>query len=181
MSFIAYTPGEIDADSPLTETFFTKMSDNFDALDGADVTNGDAHNHEGGDGAEIPQTALANFVAGSLVISASNGVESVTATSYTFVKRLLVSRAGTIRILFTLTGVVLEDIYGKIYKNGSPIGTERHQSGVGSTVFSEDFTIAPGDIMEVWCHVDVGDVGCSVSTFRLSNTYYIDSIMDLNF
>lgn len=181
MSFIAFTPGEIDADSPLTETFFTKMSDNFDALDGADVTNGDLHNHEGGDGAELPQTALAAFVAGDLSISRHKEGEIITATSYTFVRRLRVSRAGTIRTVFTLTGFVLEDIYGKIYKNGSPVGFERHQSGAGTTIFLEDFTVALGDTIELWCHVDAGDVACSVSDFKLNNAYYIDSVMGLNF
>ena len=53
MSFVAFTTAEVDADSPLNETFFTKMKDNFDALDGQQVTNGDAHNHSGGDGGTI--------------------------------------------------------------------------------------------------------------------------------
>ena len=53
MSFIAFTTAEVDADSPLNETFFTKMKDNFDALDGQQITNGNDHNHSGGDGATI--------------------------------------------------------------------------------------------------------------------------------
>lgn len=53
MAFVAFTTAEVDADSPLNETFFTKMKDNFDVLNGADVTGGDAHNHSGGDGATI--------------------------------------------------------------------------------------------------------------------------------
>lgn len=58
MSFVAFTLGEVDADSPLTETFFTKMKDNFDALDAVDVTNGDLHDHSGGDGADISKASL---------------------------------------------------------------------------------------------------------------------------
>ena len=64
MAFVALTPGEVDADSPLNETLFTKIKDNFDALDGADVTNGDAHDHNGGDGAPIPQGGIANNAIG---------------------------------------------------------------------------------------------------------------------
>jgi hypothetical protein len=58
MAFVALTPGETDADSPLTETLFTKIKDNFDSLEASQVTNGDSHNHDGGDGAVIPQGGL---------------------------------------------------------------------------------------------------------------------------
>ncbi|MCK5608707.1 hypothetical protein KAR91_42915 [Candidatus Pacearchaeota archaeon] len=58
MAYEAFTSAEIDADSPLNEPFFLKMANNFEALEGVIVTNGDAHDHEGGDGAVIPQGGL---------------------------------------------------------------------------------------------------------------------------
>ena len=84
MSFVAFTPGEIDADSPLTETFFTKMSNNFDALDGADVTNGDAHDHAGGDGAQISQTGLSTATSSQSLDIAATSDGSIALTGGTW-------------------------------------------------------------------------------------------------
>ena len=50
MAYVEFTTAEVDADSPLNEPFFTKMKNNFDDLNAARVTNGDTHNHAGGDG-----------------------------------------------------------------------------------------------------------------------------------
>lgn len=73
MSFVALTPAETDADSPLNEPLFTKIKNNFDALDGADVTNGDAHDHDGGDGAQIPQGGIAARAIGQGQLKTATG------------------------------------------------------------------------------------------------------------
>jgi hypothetical protein len=98
MSFVAFTAGEVDADSPLTETFFTKMKDNFDALLGLDVTNGNTHNHFGGDGALIPQGGLKQgtgevFVAVPATSSAETPI--LPGGRYGFVPRVRSQSAGT--------------------------------------------------------------------------------------
>lgn len=62
MAYDALTSGDVDADSPADTTLWTKVKDNFDDLDAARVTNGDTHDHAGGDGNTIPQGGLKTAV-----------------------------------------------------------------------------------------------------------------------
>ncbi len=93
MAFVAFTTAEVDADSPLTETFFTKMKDNFDALNASDVTNGDAHDHEAGDGGQIPQGGLKTAI--GAVSTASSANLTLPGGEYGFYPQLKDSGAAT--------------------------------------------------------------------------------------
>jgi len=81
MSFVALTPAETDADSPLNEPLFTKIRNNFDALESAGVTGGDAHDHDGGDGAQIPQGGIAANAIGQGQLKTASGAISTSSTS----------------------------------------------------------------------------------------------------
>ena len=82
MSFVALTIEETNADSPLNEPLFTKIKDNFDALEAAGVTNGDAHDHFGGDGAQIPQGGIAASAIGQGQLKTATGsISEVIGTS----------------------------------------------------------------------------------------------------
>jgi hypothetical protein len=59
MAFVTITSGQTDANSPVDVALMDTIRTNFDDLDGRAVTNGDSHDHLGGDGAPIPITALA--------------------------------------------------------------------------------------------------------------------------
>jgi hypothetical protein len=58
MAFVSLTTEQVNADSPLDTTLMLQVKDNFDDLDGARVTNGDSHDHIGGDGAPIGAAGL---------------------------------------------------------------------------------------------------------------------------
>jgi len=89
----------------------------------------------------------------------SNDTEKTTASlTYVKVKEILISEPilGTIRIKFDLKSSNYA-AYGRIYRNGVAIGTERNQSTTYAT-FSEDLTItwAVGDLIQIYAHGQSG-------------------------
>lgn len=71
---------------------------------------------------------------------------------------LKIGKGGTLRIRFWLmcrddTGT----IYGRIYRNGSPVGTERSTKSKDKVVFTEDIGgWSPGDTVELWVKLSSG-------------------------
>lgn len=53
MAFVTITPERYNANSPGDEALFADIVENLNDLDAARVTNGDSHDHSGGDGATI--------------------------------------------------------------------------------------------------------------------------------
>lgn len=169
MAFVAYTPGEIDADSPLTETFFTKMSDNFDALDDSAVTNGDAHDHSGEDGGPIPQGGLVEYVAGNNLLISSDSDETVISTSPVKKKGITIVKGGALRVKFTIfsdPGQV--NTFGRIYVGGSPIGTIRGPHNATPVEYSEDIgSLNPQDEVQIYIWNTSGGNTAHVTNFRV--------------
>ena len=59
----------------------------------------------------------------------------------------------TIRIKFDLKSTwSIHDAYGKIYKNGNPIGTERITNSTNYVTFEEDISFENGDTIELWTY-----------------------------
>jgi hypothetical protein len=120
------------------------------------------------------------FSAGTKVVAASARAGRVYAEAspvYYKTKAVRMARAGTVTVSFALgnfngTGTV----YGKIYKNGSAVGTERTRSGsVGwTTQTSENVTIAAGDTLELWVKADPDDAFCA-NFFVMANDEF-DSV-----
>ena len=80
MAFVAFTTEQVNADSPINETLMTQMKDNFDDLNSARVTNGDTHDHDGGDGAVIPQGGIDSAAVGQGELKTASGAVSTTST-----------------------------------------------------------------------------------------------------
>jgi hypothetical protein len=107
------------------------------------------------------------FAAGTKIVAASaraGRVYAAASPTYYKTKAVRMARAGTVTVVFALgnfngTGTV----YGKIYKNGSAVGTERTRSGsVGwTTQSSENFSISAGDTLELWVKADPDDAFCA--------------------
>ena len=56
---------------------------------------------------------------------------------------------GTIRVLFSLEGAIDGTSKGRIYVNGTAVGTERTGTGP-ATVYSEDISVATGDLVQIY-------------------------------
>lgn len=117
------------------------------------VTNGDAHDHVGGDGALLPQGHLVAVTAGDYIIHFNEDERTETGTTYVKLKESVVARAGTFRVRFTLTGTDGGgggSVNGRIYVNGGAVGTERTVND-SSVEYSEDIgSIAVGDLIQVY-------------------------------
>lgn len=73
-------------------------------------------------------------------------------TDYIKVRELIVPHGGTIRIKFDLyTDDAGVTAYGRIYRNGVAVGTERSTTSTSAVTFSEDLSgWSRGDTLELW-------------------------------
>jgi len=106
-----------------------------------------------------------------LIISADTEREWLNDLAYTKIKEIIVPRAGTYRIVFDLFGSsVLNKAYALIYRDGSPVGTERSRSIPSYQTFSEDISgWSLGDKCQLYVKSSsaVGGSANKVRNFRL--------------
>lgn len=86
----------------------------------------------------------------------------------------------TLRILFDLKdsdGVYAS--YGQIYKNGSPVGTQRTRVASSYQTFTEDISFEEGDTLELYIwRIATGTHTAYAKNFRVSGTVAIDDYKD---
>ena len=74
-------------------------------------------------------------------------------TDYTILKRIIIPlryKTGVIRTKFDLkSGHAAVTAYGRIYINGTPVGTEQSVLGMAYVTKNEDLTVTGGDIVDV--------------------------------
>ncbi len=104
----------------------------------------------------VTQDMLKNFSAGDELIISSDTETHTQSQSYVKAKEIVVSRNGTLRIKFDLkTTATNKTAYGRIYRNGSPVGTE--QTRTGSTAYitkSEDISgWSVGDLIQLYVRI----------------------------
>lgn len=178
MAYSTIPNSEIAVGAPITNNLMTKIRDNPEAiaegLSGATriveaalaaavtaklVTNGDTHDHNGGDGNQIPEGGildkaisrdkLADYASGVYYTHNTEGTDSP--TSYTQVgESILCGRGGTISVrmgIKTTSGFL---VYGRIYKNGVAQGTELNHSGTTYAYSNQDITVSAGDLIQAY-------------------------------
>jgi hypothetical protein len=113
----------------------------------------------------------------------NNGTPKGT-TSTTYIKMKEITLSGTIfpSGTMTLRFILYEAVgsgtaYGRIYRNGTPIGTERSTSSTNTANFyAEDFSftdLKPGDTFELWAKHSTGGDTVNVAHFEI---YAVNSI-----
>lgn len=89
-------------------------------------------------------------------------------TSYTKLKECYAPIAGIYRIKF---GLYIENVtataFGRIYKNGSALGTERSTNSTTEVTFTEDLFFGQGDLIQVYCKTSNGIYGAHILNFKL--------------
>jgi len=100
------------------------------------------------------------FSAGDILLDSADSERyaDTSETSYTKVKEIRIGKSGTLRIKFDLkinaqyngnTG------YGRIYVNGSGVGTERIITSTNWATYSQDIRgLSTGDLVQVYLHTD---------------------------
>ena len=124
----------------------------------------------------LPLTWLQPVAAGNQKISSNSGEKSTTSTTYVKLKQTKIGRSGTYRIEFSLrTSAAGYTAYGRIYRNGAAVGTERSVTGTNYVVFSEDIGgWSVGDYIEIWGRISSADASACVISFQL----YVDNPLE---
>lgn len=112
-----------------------------------------------------------NHLAGDILASSNDDSKEVNSDTYIKAKETDTKKGGTFRIKFTLTwgSAAGTTYYGKIYRNGSPVGTERSVTS-GSEEFSEDISgWSPGDSVQIYVHNQLTQSGDNpvLTNFRI--------------
>jgi len=119
----------------------------------------------------ISDTGLPGVGAGDNLCVSSDGQKETTSETYVEAKEIKIYRPGTYRIKFDLA-IVGSGLtaYGRIYRNGEAIGTERSTSETSWTTFSEDIAgWEEGDLIQLYHHhtEGTGEEGARVQNFRV--------------
>jgi hypothetical protein len=97
------------------------------------------------------------YEAGSNIIAASDTEVSTNSTSYVLVKEIEVVRYGELTFDFDLKRTTAGSAFGRIYKNGSAIGTERSTSSTTYVTYSETIKgLKPGDLIQIYAKSSLG-------------------------
>ncbi|MDN5318003.1 MAG: hypothetical protein PWR08_2128, partial [Thermoanaerobacterium sp.] len=87
----------------------------------------------------------------NIVVYNDSDSVSTPATSYTEKKACIIGRGGTVRISFTLDSLSSSTtVYGRIYKNGVAVGTERSTTSTKPVVFTEDIAVSQNDRISLY-------------------------------
>lgn len=130
---------------------------------------------------------ITDYSAGDILLESSDAdtAQSIAAV-YTKCKEIYLVRGGTLRIKFDLMRDAAGEAFGRIYRNGSPVGTERSTFlGDPGVTYSEDIAgWSEGDLCQLYCKNDPGGGGNTVKArnFRLySDVYYDETVTQADF
>lgn len=119
------------------------------------------------------------FAAGTIPFYNSLHLVGGQTTTYTKVKEVRVGDAGTITVDFTLKNTVFGGTqYGRIYKNGVAVGTERSVGGTTTTTFSENITVAVGDLIQLYSKY-AGSSGGQLYDFKFKSNAELEKAVAL--
>ena len=157
MPFTPLLVSQTDSGSPCDQLLFDTIREDLDFLYANQVTNGDAHNHDGGDGGTgIPNASLELFVAGDYIMDDYPDTVGTTSSTYVKTREWIVGRGGVIRVKYTLThtysGGSGGTAYAQIYVNGVAVGLEKSffYSGPGAVTTIEDIVLNDGDLLQIY-------------------------------
>jgi len=114
-------------------------------------------------------TGLPDAIVGDYLEVSADTEEEISDTTYTKVKEIWLPRGGSYRIKFDLkVGYSGENAYGKIYKNGSPIGTEQTNDTTTYVTKSEDISgFEAGDLVQLYIKGTSGGYHALAKNFRV--------------
>ncbi len=125
-----------------------------------------------------PEFKYRGFSASNNLRHSNDTERSTASSSYTKVKEcLLLEDISACRIKFTIRELINgQTAYGRIYKNGVAIGTERSTTSNTGEEFSEDFTnLVAGDLIQIYIKKSVTGNTAYAKNFR----FYWDNILQI--
>ena len=121
----------------------------------------------------VSQGKMVNYTAGDRLLIKSVQETTTTSTTYTALKQIRLDRGGTLRISFKLRRVAggsgSPSVYGRVYRNGSAVGTERSTTSTSGDTYTQDISgWSAGDRIQVYGRTSDGNITVGVSELRVS-------------
>ena len=118
----------------------------------------------------VKEEADRDWIATDDLRNSNDDIKSTIETSYTKVKELLLNEGLPVcRIYFELyTDGGGPTAYGRIYKNGAAIGTERSTTNSSPQPYTQDFKgFVSGDLIQIYAKTSSGASGSNIKNMRL--------------
>lgn len=121
----------------------------------------------------VSQGKMVNYTAGDRLLIKSVQETTTTLTTYIALKQIRLDRGGTLTISFKLrraggAGGSLS-VYGRVYRNGSAVGTERSTTSTSGDTYTQDISgWSAGDRIQVYGRTSDGNITVGVSELRVS-------------
>lgn len=91
------------------------------------------------------------LVAGTTLLCSADTERYSESQTYTKLKEIVISTgSGVITVSFDLKGSGGDNAYGRIYRNGVAVGTERQRQSTAYETFSENISVANGDLIQLY-------------------------------
>src|SRR3990172_11440961 len=135
-AWVVIADSQVDADSPLDTTLMTALRDDTVHLEewlGDGYVAAKDHDH---DNVNSKAVTLA-YVAGDILRAYADTEGTGATTVYVKKKEIVLDFGGALRIKFDLKHSGSGTTYGRIYRNGVAVGTERSTTSTTSVTFSE--------------------------------------------
>ena len=95
-------------------------------------------------------SGMKSYTVGDYILHGNDPVSNTVSSTYAKVKETKILRSGNFRITFKMW-VDTDSGYGRIYKNGAAIGTERNTNSTSPVFYSEDINgLVEGDLIQIY-------------------------------
>lgn len=127
----------------------------------------------------VSRIKIESYSVGDILTSSADTEETTSTTAYVKVKEIVIPRAGALRIKFALKSSA-NYAYGRIYRNGAAIGTERSQPNSYQT-YSEDVSgWSPGDLCQLYIHSQLVTDTAYAKEFRIYSSNPISPVVTVD-
>ena len=122
-----------------------------------------------------------NFTVGDLIFISSNAEKVIDSSTYILAKEIQIGVGTALRIKFDLkSGTSGYPVWGRIYRNGAAVGTERSWSSLSYTTFSEDISgWGIGDLVQIYAKYGTS-TDVYIRNFRLYAARYPHAYVTLD-
>ncbi|MFA5316207.1 MAG: hypothetical protein WC369_02145 [Dehalococcoidales bacterium] len=108
------------------------------------------------------------FAPGDILEQISAAEVSTVSTSPVQFKEISVAKSGSVRVKFSMHGVGSYHAYGRIYKNGTAVGTLQDTDSTSYVEFSEDISVSAGDLIQLYLNAESGSFAAKAKDFKIT-------------
>ena len=97
---------------------------------------------------------------------------------YRKLKEIVCPFYGVINVYFEIASTLGEyNVHGKVYKNGTPVGVERSTKSTSYVSYNEDFSVVPGDRIQLYVYPIGTSDTVKARNFRLRSSKVLPTVL----